>query len=216
MIKKFKNISISLPSLKITLANISEIINIIKINNLGLVKVYDEKENIIDITEINKDIIFYLTIEVLAKNKRNDFKIYFKKNNSSILYYYDIDSNNLLFLLSIERIIKEKRILIIPKNIRSNIQGIGSLGFIIFFTLSPLIKFNNNLILNIIFVLYMFLNVTFYFLDFNVQTIIIIKVANKIKGFYYKHYSIISFTVAILASMIIIFLLFFADKYLKH
>ena len=216
MIKKFKNINITLPPLRITLDDIYAIINIIKINNLGSVKIFDEKDNIIDINKINKNIIFYLRIEVLAENRRNDFKICFKKDNSEIFYYYDIDTDNLFFILKIERMIKEKRLLVIPKNTRSKIQGITSIFLMIFFGLSPLIKNFNNLFLNIMGVTFFFLIGTFYFLDFNVQTIIIIKSVNKIRRFYYKHYSIISLTRAILAGIIIILILFFLDKYSKH
>lgn len=217
MIKKFKNKSILLPSLKITLDDLSEIIKLIKINNLGSIKILDEKDNIIDIDEIKKDIIFYLTIEVSAENKRNDFKICFRRTNSSIFYYYEIDSDNLLFILRIEKMIKGKRIFIIPKRKSSLIQGIITLVFMIFASLSPLIKINNNLILNIFGGMLFFLMAFFYFFsNFTVDTIIILKEVSRIRRFYYKHYSIISFAKAILIPIIIFGILFITDKYSKH
>ena len=55
MIKKYKNINILLPPLRITLDDIYATIDTIKKNNLGSVKIYDEKDNIVYINKINKD-----------------------------------------------------------------------------------------------------------------------------------------------------------------
>lgn len=218
MIKKYKNSIIFLPSIQITIDDILKIINIIKKHKLGFIKLYNEKDKKIDLMEINKEIIYDLIIEVSAKNKKDDFKICFKKKGSSIQYYSDIDSDNLTNLIEIEKIIKEKKVLSIPKKINSNMQVINSLFMMIFLSLYPTIKLINinNLVLNIIIISFLFLFTTVSFLDFDGDTRIIINIKNKFKRFYYRYYSINNLIRAIITSLVFIFLIIIVYNYFSN
>lgn len=220
MIKKYKNFIIELTSIQIKLDDILRIINIIKKNKLGVVKIYNGKnKEIINLKKIDKEIIYELIVDVSAKNRKNDFKICFFRKGSYIQYYNEIDSDKLLILIKLEEIIREKRVLILPRKVSSKIRFIFSLVTIIFVSINPIIKLINikEQLLNVFLAIFFFIFTCIYFLDYDDNTMIIIHIKNKFKRFYYKYYSINNLLRVIISSSILFFLLFifnyFSNKF---
>lgn len=215
MIKKYKKHFISLYAIQLNINDVYRIIGLIKKKKLGTIRLYDGNNNKVNLKKINKDIIYYLTIEVLARNEKDNFEIIFKKRDSSIIYNSEIDPDQLIYILEIERIINEKKVISIPKKISSNFQIISSLIFMTFLSLYPILKNINSIIPGLITLIILLLTFTVTFSDLEGDTRIIINIKNKFKRFYYKYYSITNLLTALLSGLIIITVLLVLNKYFK-
>jgi len=217
MIKKYRKIKKVLPPIQITIGDILTIINKIKKDRLGSTILYDEKDERINIKKINKEIIYDLFIEVLAKDKKDNFKIIFSKKESSILYYNEIDPDNLLKIIEIEEFISNKKVFSIPKKISSNLGIVNSIILMILVSSFPIIKNINydNIWIKIGILFYLLSAFTILFLNIE-NTRIIVNINKRIKKFYYNYFSIINIIRAFISSAIFLLIMFLFYNFLNN